>query len=41
MVESMDLLDEKDNNDDRLRDTQLRFLYRPENVCVSHILHSH
>jgi hypothetical protein len=40
MVESMGLIDEKDNNDDRLGDTQLRFLYRPKNVSLSHILHS-
>jgi hypothetical protein len=28
-------------DDDKLRDTQLRFLYRPRNVCVSRTLHSH
>jgi hypothetical protein len=26
---------------DSIRDTQLRILYRPKGVCVSHILHSH
>jgi hypothetical protein len=41
MIESMGVIDEKDNNDDRLRDTQLRFLYRSKNMCVSHTLHSH
>jgi hypothetical protein len=37
LVESRGVIDEKDNNDDRLRDTQLRFLYRPKNVCKSYL----
>jgi hypothetical protein len=32
-------LEERDR--DRIRDTQLRTLYRPKGVCVGHILHSH
>jgi hypothetical protein len=34
-------LEERDRNRGSIRDTQLRFLYRPKNVCVSNILHSH
>jgi hypothetical protein len=34
-------LEERDRNRDSIRDTQLRFLYKPKNVCVSHLLYSH